>query len=373
MSQTRSSAPPGRASLDRATIEMATLVVHYPAARGRVVLRGNVSPTDWDRDTPPITVDGDTSVFRLPVSMGQTVEVKPFRVGENGAPGKWAMGRNVILAARDVIEMWPTFERDTGELLPWHDVSVPGAEPLSVRVMLPPGYREHTSTAHDVIYAVDGQALWSDQHDPFGVWGLDHRLDELWRLGVLDDVILVSIRTAEGRLEKLGPCPDRSHAGGCGLDFLRGITDVLVPEVDASYRTRRDPDGRGLLGASMGGLFSLFGAWRRPDVFGNAICLSSSFWWADRALVKEVQLGQAPAKRPKIYLDSGATSSPFEEDRNLRDGHHHTRAMMRALMELGWEREKDLHVLAFAGDLHDASAWGARVTIPLQLFFPSKC
>jgi hypothetical protein len=47
--------------------------------------------------------------------------------------------------------------------------------------------------------------------------------------------------------------------------------------------------------------------------------------------------------------------------------------MMRALTELGWELEKDLHVLAFAGDLHDASAWGARVAIPLQLLFPSHC
>lgn len=370
MSPSPSSVPPEALPHERVTIEMATLVVHYPASRGHVVLRGDTPPFDWDRDTPPVTVDGDTSVFRIPVAIGRTVEVKPFRADPSA--GKWAMGRNVILAARDVIEVWPTFERDAGELLPWHEVKVPGGEPLWIRVMLPPGYREHTSTVHDVIYAVDGQALWSDQHDPFGVWSLDRGLDELWRLGVLDDVIVVSIKTAEGRLDKLGHCPDREHAGGCGGDFLRAVSETLVPLVDTTYRTRKEPDGRGLLGASMGGLFAFFAAWRRPDVFGNAVCHSSSFWWADRALIKEVQLGRAPATRPKIYLDSGATASPFEKDRNLRDGHHHTRAMMRALVELGWEREKDLHVLAFAGDLHDASAWGARVAIPLQLFFPAK-
>jgi predicted alpha/beta superfamily hydrolase len=360
---TRSTFPP-----ERVTLEMATLVVHYPASRGRVVLRGDTTPFDWELDTPPITVDGDASVFRVPVPMGRTVEVKPYR-----ADGKWAMGRNVILAARDVIQMWPTFERDAGELLPWHEVTIPGAESLWIRVMLPPGYSEHNATTHDVIYALDGQALWSDQHDPFGVWRLDVGLNELWRLGVLDDVIVVSIKSADGRLDKLGPSPEREHKGGHGDAFLRAITERLVPLVDAEYRTRREPDGRGLLGASMGGLFAFFGAWRRPDVFGNAICLSSSFWWADRALVKEVQVAEPPTHRPKIYLDSGATASPFAEDRNLRDGHHHTRAMMRALTELGWELEKDLHILAFAGDLHDASAWGARVAIPLQLFFPSRC
>jgi hypothetical protein len=190
--------------MERATLEMATLVVHYPASRGHVVLRGDTPPFDWDRDTPPITVDGDTSVFRIPVTMGRTVEVKPFRRDLDGKAGKWSMGRNVILAARDVIQMWPTFERDAGELLPWHEVPVPGAAPLWIRVMLPPAYSEHTATMHEVIYAVDGQALWSDQHDPFGVWRLDVSLNELWRLGVLDDVIVVSIQTAEGRLDKLG-------------------------------------------------------------------------------------------------------------------------------------------------------------------------
>jgi predicted alpha/beta superfamily hydrolase len=349
----------------RPTLEMATVVVRYPTARGKVFLRGNALPLDWEHDTPPASVDGNVSVFRVPVPLGRTIEIKPYR-----EDGRWAYGPNLVVSGRDSVEIAPCFEREHGHLLPWHEIPVPNRPALRVRICLPPAYDEHQTTHHPVLYAVDGQALWSDQHDPFGVWRLDVSLNELWRLGVLDDVIVVSIQTAEGRLDKLGHCADREHKGGCGGDFLRAITDTLVPLVDASYRTRRDPDGRALLGASMGGLFSLFGAWRRPDVFGNAICLSSSFWWADRALIKEVQLGQPPASRPKIYLDSGATASPFAEDRNLRDGHHHTRAMMRALTELGWELEKDLHVLAFAGDLHDASAWGARVAIPLQLLFP---
>ncbi len=351
---------------DRTTVEVATLIVRYPASRGKVVLRGDTLPMTWHTDVPPQTVDGDVSVFRVPVALGSSVEVKPYRVD-----GKWSMGRNIVLAARDVIEVSPTFERDAGILHPWTEVPVPGAAPLWIRVMLPPGYDEQLRTSHDVIYALDGQALWSDQHDPFGVWGLDHGLDELWRLGVLDDVIVVSINTGQDRLGKLGPAPDRDHQGGQGESFLRGITEHLVPFIDATYRTRPQADGRGLLGASMGGLFAFFAAWTRPDLFGNAICLSSSFWWADRWLIKAVQTGECPVPRPKIYMDSGATASPFAEDRNLRDGQHHTRAMMRALLDHCWELERDLHVLAFPGHLHDASAWAARVSIPLQLLFPS--
>lgn len=353
--------------------EWATLFVRYPRSRGEVVLRGNSPPLDWEKDTLPESADEDVSAFRVPVPPGKTVEVKPFRTGgrsPDSAPGKWATGSNLILAARDVIEVAPTFERDTGPLLPWHEVAIPNADSMWIRVMLPPSYDEHNTTRYPVIYAMDGQALWSDQHDPFGVWNLNLALDDLWRLGVTQDFILVSIHTGGERLSKLGPVPDAHYGGGQGEAFLKSIVDVLVPCIDKSYRTQATREGRALLGSSMGGLFSFFGAWTRSDVFGNAICLSSSFWWADRWLVQRVQEGGCPFPRPRLYLDSGATASPFEEDANLRDGHHHTRAMMRALLEHCYESEDDLHVLAFPGHLHGASSWGARISIPLQLLFP---
>ena len=303
--------------------EWATLFVRYPRSRGEVVLRGDSEPLDWEKDTQPESADEDVSAFRVPVQPGKTVEVKPFRTD-----GKWATGSNLILAARDVIEVAPTFERDSGNLLAWSEVPIPNAESMWIRVMLPPSYEEHNTTRYPVIYAMDGQALWSDQHDPFGVWNLNLALDDLWRLGVTQDFILVSIHTGGERLSKLGPVPDAHYAGGHGEAFLKSIVEVLVPHIDGAFRTVATREGRALLGSSMGGLFSFFGAWTRSDIFGNAICLSSSFWWADRWLVRRVQEGGCPFPRPRLYLDSGATASPFAEDANLRDGHHHTRATM---------------------------------------------
>lgn len=351
----------------RPTIELATLVVRYPSARGRVALRGDTPPLDWHRDTAPSSVDGDVSTFRVYVPPGRTVEVKPHRTD-----GRWAAGRNLVLAPRDVIEVAPAFEREKGSLWPWHELPVPGAPPLRIRVFLPPGYEEHATSRHAVLYALDGQALWSDQQDPFGVWALDRALDELWALGAIDDLIVVSIDTGRDRLDRLGPVPDASHGGGHAAELLRAITDVLVPTVDRELRTIPEREHRALLGASMGGLFSFYAAWTRPEIFGAAICLSSSFWWADRHLVREVQRGTCPSPRPRIYLDSGATASPFQEDADLRDGQHHTRAMMRALVEHCFVPGDDLHVLAFPGQRHDSEAWGARVAIPLQLLFPAR-
>lgn len=349
----------------RTTLEMATVVVRYPPSRGKVFLRGSGAPLGWDKNAAASSVDGDTAVFRVPVPMGRTIELKPFR-----EDGRWAYGPNLVVSGRDAIEISPTFERDSGHLLPWHDLPVPAGDALRVRILLPPGYDEHETTRHPVLYAFDGQALWSDQHDAFGIWALDSAMNELWALGVIDDLIVVSIDTANGRMDRLGPVPDPSHGGGHGEAFLRAITDVLVPTVDRTYRTRTDRESRALLGASMGGLFAFYGAWAQPALFGSAVCLSSSFWWADRWLIRTVQDGPCPTPRPRVYLDSGATASPFAEDANLRDGQHHTRALMRAMLEHSYRLKQDLEVLAFPGERHDAAAWGARVAIPLQLLFP---
>lgn len=349
----------------RPTLELATVVVRYPAARGRVLLRGSTPPLDWERDVEPVSVDGDVSVFRVPVTGGGTVEVKPIR-----EDGRWAFGRNLILGARDVVEVAPSFDHESGRLGAWREVPVEGASPLKIRYFLPPGYDEHPSTRYPTLYCLDGQALFSDGQDPYGIWEIDHVLDELWALGVIEELIVVAVETSHERLDRLGPVPDPQHGGGRAREFLETLSEVLVPLVDDELRTLPEHGERAILGASMGGLFSLFAVWRRPDVFGNAICFSSSFWWASRWLVHDVQSSPCPEPRPLIYLDSGATSSPFAEDASLRDGQHHTRAMLRAIVEHGYVLGDDLHVLAFPGQPHAAPAWGARLAVPLQLLFP---
>ncbi|MBX3269922.1 MAG: alpha/beta hydrolase [Sandaracinaceae bacterium] len=349
----------------RPTLELATLVVRYPAARGRVFLRGGTAPFDWETNAAPVTVDGDVSVFRVPVSSG-TVEVKPIR-----EDGRWAFGRNLVLAARDKVELTPAFEHETGRLHGWRDVDAGLGAPIRMRYFLPPGYEEHDGARYPTLYCLDGQALFSDGSDPYGIWNLDHVLDDLWALGVVDELVVVALDTSHDRLGRLGPSPDAHYGGGGGERFLAALADTVVPLVDRELRTRDAAVERAILGASMGGLFSLFAAWRRADRFGAAIGLSSSFWWADRWMVREVSTTPCPSPRPTIYLDSGATASTLSEDANLRDGQHHTRAMLRALVDHGYLPGEDLHVLAFPGQPHAAGAWSARVAVPLQLLFPT--
>lgn len=340
---------------------------HYPAARGRVVLRGDGPGLDWHADLEPTRVEGDVSTFRIPVTHAEVIELKLVR-REDGA---WMAGRNVVASCGDELALYPAFEGERPPLEDWREVDVRGGK-LRYRVQLPPSYHEQSSLRYPVVYAQDGQSLWSDSHDPFGSWQLDRVLDELWDLSALAELIVVSIDTGDARLDKLAPVADPKHGGGQAASHLATITDVLKPLVDRTYRTRPDRASTALLGASMGGLFSFWAAWTRPDVFGTAMCLSSSFWWSDRFLVRDVQTGTCPAPRPRIYLDSGAAPTSFTEDASTRDGIHNTRAMYRALVGHCYEPDDDLHVLAWPGHQHDPESWSSRIAVPLQLLFPGR-
>ncbi len=138
----------------------------------------------------PDAVKGDANLFRLKVPEGELLELKIAR-GDD-----WAMGHNYMVHAGDHLHLEPTFEQRTARL----EAGL-GIDGLTCDVLLPPGYDEHPNKRYAVIYALDAQSLWAGSKDPFGVWALDSTVTELTQLGAINDLIVVGIHTAHGRLE----------------------------------------------------------------------------------------------------------------------------------------------------------------------------
>ncbi len=227
--------------------------------------------------------------------------------------GEWAAGRNYVLHAGDRMSLEPCFENDKATLSGPFEIEHDGGT-ITYEVLLPPSYAEQEKRRYPVLYAVDGQSLWSTSSDPFGVWHLDTELSRLYELDAIEEVIVVGIHTALGRVEMLSPVPDPKHGGGNAKALLAAIVDRLKPRIDGEYRTLPDRRNTAMLGSSMGGLFAFGAGWDRPDVFGKVACLSSSFWWADRHVVKQVQNGSCPEPRPLIYIDSARRVSSHTID-----------------------------------------------------------
>lgn len=340
--------------------------VIYPSHRGKIGLRGSHAPLSWEQTREPDEVDGDRSLFRVPVPPGEVLEMKLVRNEE-----EWAAGRNYGVHAGDHLVLEPCFDSVKSRIEGPLELDAGGTK-LTFEVLLPPSYAEQEAKFYPVIYAQDGQSLWSTSQDPYGVWHLEEELDRLYELGAIEELIVVAVHAAEARVERLSPTPDPRHGGGKGPAHLSAIIDHLIPHIDERYRTRTEAEDTCVLGSSMGGLFSFYAAWERPEIFGKAACLSSSFWWANRWAVRHVQKTRTPNPRPIFYIDSGAPIQGTETDPNLRDGFHHTRSMFRALSDHAYTPGLDLTWLVFTNAKHDAEAWRARVAIPLQLLFPPK-
>jgi predicted alpha/beta superfamily hydrolase len=339
-----------------------TVEVTSPRALGAVGLRG-APPLSWTETARPSAAKGSTRIFTLDLPDGAALDLTPVR-----EDGRFASGRNATVLAGETLRLFPYFE-EAGVLdeAPRTLFSPQLGRPVAFRVFLPPRYGELDARRYPVLYAQDGQSLFGAES-----WMLDETMNTLWGLGAMEEAIVVAVYTDEGRLDMLSPTADDEHGGGAGPRYRDFLTDTLKPYVDTFLRTRRGRGDTALLGSSMGGLFSFFAAWTRPDVFGKAACLSGSFWWDRRALVREVERGACPLPRPFLYVDSGAAKDPLAEDANLRDGYHHTMALRAALTGHCYEAGRDLHVLAFPGHAHDAASWGARLAVPLQLLFPPR-
>jgi glucoamylase len=91
-------------------------------------------------------------------------------------------------------------------------------------------------------------------------------------------------------------------ANDAWADFVAG---EVVPEIDRRYRTIQNRDGRALLGASLGGITSVWIGLKHPDKFARIGGQSSSFWVDNERVVKELAKLDAAKTKFKFYFDDG--------------------------------------------------------------------
>ncbi len=75
------------------------------------------------------------------------------------------------------------------------------------------------------------------------------------------------------------PPKDRTREYTLNEDYARFIATSLVPEVEQKLGASVSRTQRVLVGPSLGGLISFFTVLKYPEVFGNVVTQSGSFWW----------------------------------------------------------------------------------------------
>ena len=250
------------------------------------------------------------------------------------------------------------------------DISSLGVLQRLVFVYLPPSYFSDESKRYSVVYAHDGQNVFSTPEHMGapcrGGWYLDAKLDHFWGEGELPEFILVAVPNSDfvcvGNRTREYCTPEFTDTSSD--PYIRYLTEVVMKEIDDKYRTIADAEHTVTLGASMGGLCAFVLALARPDVFARAVCMSPSFWYADRnndsaySLVERSSESDQPPLS-KVYIDSGNGQG---------DNMYETEMMRYTLEKCGWRKgvefEYDLDECADRVDLgitHSESVWRERV------------
>ncbi len=135
--------------------------------------------------------------------------------------------------------------------------------------------------------------------------------------------------------------------------YARSLAEEIVPEAQRLLRLESHRRFRSVWGSSLGGVVSFYTVWQHPNVFGTAVCMSSTFSHRN-ALIDRVL--DEPARDVGFYLDSGWPGDNYEV----------TMAMAAALVTRGWRYGLNLLHLCFPGAEHNEAAWGMRLHLPMQ-------
>ncbi len=226
-------------------------------------------------------------------------------------------------------------------------------------VAMPPGHAA-SGRRYPVLYLQDGQNLFDPATSFAGDWGLIGTMASLAAGGL--EVICVGIpNMGPRRRYEYGPFRDRMHGGGGGDRYLAFVTETVKPLVDASFPTLPGREATVIGGSSLGGLISLYGLYRYPEVFAAAAALSPALWFAEGAFLRYVG-GERPRDVPgRIYLDIGME----EGDEAVAD----VRALRAALRDAGAREGEALSYREDPGAAHEEGAWGRRLHDAIPFLF----
>jgi len=109
---------------------------------------------------------------------------------------------------------------------------------------------------------------------------------------------------------------DRMKEYWASDDYAKFVAMEVVPAIDAKYNTLKNRDGRAIIGASLGGITSVWVGLKYTEIFSKIGGQSSSFWVDNERVVKELEKLDANKTKFKFYFDDG-TLEGVEDTRRV--------------------------------------------------------
>jgi pullulanase len=331
-------------------------------------------------------IEGDPRVYEIVLTfeVGANLQFKFTRGSwqkvEKGPNGEEIPNRQYLVEGSATVELVVANWADSGESTITGDVTlltVPGfLNERRVWVYLPPGYDDEPGERYPVLYMLDGQNVFDAATSYSGEWEVDETCEELIPAGEIRPIIVVAVANGEAdRGFEYTPWYDAVRGfGGGGAAHIQEFVDVLIPWVNANYRTLTGREHTGLSGSSLGGLLPMHTAYAQPETFGLIGALSPSIQWANHELLNWAASNPKPESR--VYMDMGTRESGSLVDVNpqngIDDSIDNLRALRDVLLAQGFALDGDLMVVEDEGANHHERFWAARFPEVLKFLFSPK-
>lgn len=301
------------------------------------------------------------------------------------------LGINVLWASSARVDSVKTYtlnasKKVQGTIERLHKFPSKYITPRHVDIWMPENYDPNKRYA--VLYANDGQMLfnadktWNGQE-----FGLDEHITTLVKQHKIKETIVVGIwnmysernanyfpqkvfdaLNANSKKELQAMATEKKQVTFINSDaYLKFIVEELKPYIDQHYSTKTTPKDTAIMGASRGGLISLYALCEYPDIFGAAACLSTHWIGTySNAEANEIpyalfdyMMEHLPSpKTHKIYFDYGtekldAKYLPYQD-------------LVTTALEYKSFDESSMKNLKFKGHEHSEKFWNKRLKTPLK-------
>jgi predicted alpha/beta superfamily hydrolase len=221
-----------------------------------------------------------------------------------------------------------------------------------ILVWLPPSYKESINH-YPVLYIHDGQNVFNPSTAFTGYdWKIDETATFLIKNKYVNEMIIVGIYNTRDRIDEYNLFSEK------GERYANFLIKELKPYIDENYRTQNKSKFTTTIGSSMGGLCSFQLALKYPNIFGNACCMSSSFWVDDRSIFDYIKMYSIDSNL-KLYIDCGLNEKELIDD-SLK--------MFAMLKDLGHTAD-NLYCHIDNNGHHTETDWARRLYIPLTYIF----
>jgi enterochelin esterase family protein len=119
---------------------------------------------------------------------------------------------------------------------------------------------------------------------------------------------------------------DRARDLMCSADFSDSMARELVPWAREKYHVTMDAAQSVVAGSSLGGLAASFTGFTHPEVFGNILSLSGSYWWRPSGDPEPEwltrQFARSPKRRLRMFVAVGSmeeAATQLVTNRHFRD------------------------------------------------------